>query len=96
MAVIPEGTLQPWLSSVILIFSAAASSTTFFHPGPKKTIESLVKGKTFYTYQNGIQELRSEISRYMNEIFNINTKPENHSVVTGGMMGLRNYWHYGC
>ena len=54
-----------------------------------KTIESLVKGKTFYTYQNGIQELRSEISRYMNKIFNINTKPENHSVVTGGMMGLR-------
>lgn len=54
-----------------------------------KTIESLVKGKTFYTYQNGIQELRLEISRYMNEIFNINTKPENHSVVTGGMMGLR-------
>ena len=54
-----------------------------------KTIESLVNGKTFYTYQNGIQELRSEISRYMNEIFNINTKPENHSVVTGGMMGLR-------
>ena len=54
-----------------------------------KTIESLVKGKTFYTYQNGIQELRSEISRYMNEIFNISTKPENHSVVTGGMMGLR-------
>jgi len=54
-----------------------------------KTIASLVKGKTFYTYQNGIQELRSEISRYMNEIFNINTKPENHSVVTGGMMGLR-------
>lgn len=54
-----------------------------------KTIESLIKGKTFYTYQNGIQELRSEISRYMNEIFNINTKPENHSVVTGGMMGLR-------
>ena len=55
----------------------------------EKAIESLVKGKTFYTYQNGIQELRSEISRYMNEIFNINTKPENHSVVTGGMMGLR-------
>ena len=55
----------------------------------EKTIQSLVKGKTFYTYQNGIQELRSEISRYMNKIFNINTKPENHSVVTGGMMGLR-------
>jgi aspartate/methionine/tyrosine aminotransferase len=49
----------------------------------------LVNGKTFYTYQNGILELRSEISRYMNEVFNINTKPENHSVVTGGMMGLR-------
>ena len=54
----------------------------------EKTIESLVKGKTFYTYQNGIHELRSEISRYMNEIFNINTKPENHSVVSGGMMGV--------
>ena len=34
-----------------------------------KTIASLVKGKTFYTYQNGIQELRSEISRYMERDF---------------------------
>ena len=25
----------------------------------------------------------------MNEVFSINTKPEHHSVVTGGMMGLR-------
>ena len=33
--------------------------------------------------------LRLEISNYMNEIFKINTKPDNHSVVTGGMMGLR-------
>jgi aspartate/methionine/tyrosine aminotransferase len=54
-----------------------------------KTIESLKKGKTFYTYQNGIPDLRSEIAKYMNEVFKINTKPENHSVVTGGMMGLR-------
>ena len=54
-----------------------------------KTIEALNQGKTFYTYQNGIPQLRSEISRYMNEVFKINTKPEHHSVVTGGMMGLR-------
>ena len=54
-----------------------------------KTIESLKKGKTFYTYQNGIPDLRSEIAKYMNEVFKINTKPENHSVVSGGMMGLR-------
>ena len=55
----------------------------------KETIHSLNEGKTFYTYQNGIPNLRSEISKYMNKVFNINTKPENHSVVTGGMMGLR-------
>ena len=55
----------------------------------KETIHSLNEGKTFYTYQNGIPNLRSEISKYMNNVFNVNTKPENHSVVTGGMMGLR-------
>ena len=55
----------------------------------KKTLEALNSGKTFYTYQNGIPELRLQLSKYMNEVFNINTKPENHSVVTGGMMGLR-------
>ncbi|MDA0764663.1 MAG: aminotransferase class I/II-fold pyridoxal phosphate-dependent enzyme [Proteobacteria bacterium] len=54
-----------------------------------KAIDSLVKGKTFYTFQNGMPNLRLEISNYMNEIFKINTKPDNHSVVTGGMMGLR-------
>jgi aspartate/methionine/tyrosine aminotransferase len=54
-----------------------------------KSINALNEGKTFYTYQNGTPKLRSEITKYMNEVFNINTKPENHSVVTGGMMGLR-------
>ena len=54
-----------------------------------KAVDALVKGKTFYTFQNGIPNLRLEISKYMNEIFKINTKPDNHSVVTGGMMGLR-------
>jgi len=38
-----------------------------------KTIEALNQGKTFYTYQNGVPQLRSEISKYMNEVFNINT-----------------------
>ncbi|MDB9916025.1 aminotransferase class I/II-fold pyridoxal phosphate-dependent enzyme, partial [Alphaproteobacteria bacterium] len=54
-----------------------------------ETIDSLIKGKTFYTYQNGIPNLRLEISKYMNNVFGIHTKPENHSIVTGGMMGLR-------
>ncbi len=54
-----------------------------------ETIDSLINGKTFYTYQNGIPNLRLEISKYMNNVFGINTKPENHSLVTGGMMGLR-------
>ena len=54
-----------------------------------KTIEALNSGKTFYTYQNGIPELRLQLSEYMNEVFNLNTNPENHSVVSGGMMGLR-------
>ncbi|MDC3072313.1 aminotransferase class I/II-fold pyridoxal phosphate-dependent enzyme [bacterium] len=55
----------------------------------EKTIDSLNQGKTFYTFQNGTPELRLQISKYMNEVFNINTKPQHHSVVTGGMMGLR-------
>ena len=54
-----------------------------------ETINSLIQGKTFYTIQNGIPNLRLEISKYMNDVFSINTKPENHSVMTGGMMGLR-------
>ena len=54
-----------------------------------KSIEALNNGKTFYTYQNGIPELRLQLSKYMNEVFNINTSPDNHSVVNGGMMGLR-------
>ena len=54
-----------------------------------KTIEALNSGKTFYTYQNGIPELRLQLSKYMNEVFHINTNPDNHSVVNGGMMGLR-------
>ena len=54
-----------------------------------KSIDALNNGKTFYTYQNGIPELRLQLSKYMNEVFNINTKPEHHSVVNGGMMGLR-------
>ena len=55
----------------------------------QKSINALNDGKTFYTYQNGIPKLRSVITKYMNEVFDISTKPENHSVVTGGMMGLR-------
>jgi len=54
-----------------------------------ETIEAIKNGKSFYTFQNGIYNLRAEIAKYMNEVFDISTKPENHSVVTGGMMGLR-------
>ena len=36
-----------------------------------KAVDALVKGKTFYTFQNGIPNLRLEISKYMNEIFKI-------------------------
>jgi len=54
-----------------------------------ETIEAIKNGKSFYTFQNGIYNLRTEIAKYMNEVFDISTKPENHSVVIGGMMGLR-------
>ena len=33
-----------------------------------ETIESLITEKTFYTYQNGIPNLRLEISKYMNNV----------------------------
>ena len=54
-----------------------------------KTIQSLHEGKTFYTYQNGIPKIRQALSNYMNEVFDLNTKPENHSLVNGGMLGIK-------
>ncbi len=54
-----------------------------------ETIKSLRDGKTFYTYQNGIPKVREAISNYMNNVFGLNTFPENNSLVTGGMLGIK-------
>lgn len=47
-------------------------------------IQSLEKGKTYYTANAGLMELRAEISNYMARRFNISYKPESEVIVTVG------------
>lgn len=47
-------------------------------------IESLEKGKTYYTANAGLSELRSEISNYMARRFGISYVPEKEVIVTVG------------
>ncbi len=54
-----------------------------------ETIKSLKKGKTFYTYQNGLPNVREAIANYMNKTFNVETSPVQHSLVNGGMLGIK-------
>ena len=47
-------------------------------------IESLEKGKTYYTSNSGTIELRQEISSYMNRRFGVSYSPEDEIIVTVG------------
>ncbi len=47
-------------------------------------IESLEKGKTYYTSNSGMPELRCEISNYLKRRFNISYDPQDEVVVTVG------------
>lgn len=47
-------------------------------------IESLERGKTYYTANSGLIQLRSEISSYMNRRFSVSYKPESEIIVTVG------------
>ena len=47
-------------------------------------IETLEKGKTFYTSNSGTLELRSEIDKYLTRKFNISYNPKNEIIVTVG------------
>lgn len=47
-------------------------------------IQSLEKGKTYYTANAGLMELRSEISNYMSRRFNISYDPQSEVIVTVG------------
>lgn len=47
-------------------------------------IESLEKGRTFYTSNNGILELRREICSYLNRRFGLAYEPKNEVIVTVG------------
>lgn len=47
-------------------------------------IESLEKGKTYYTSNNGTPELRDEIASYMNRRFSLDYDPQNEIIVTVG------------
>jgi aminotransferase len=47
-------------------------------------IFSLEKGRTFYTSNSGIKELRTEISRYLSRKYNVNYDPISEIMVTVG------------
>lgn len=47
-------------------------------------IESLEKGRTFYTSNNGILELRREICNYLNRRFGLDYEPKSEVIVTVG------------
>ena len=47
-------------------------------------IESIEKGKTYYTSNAGLPELRLEISKYMKRRFNVEYKPQDEIFVTVG------------
>ena len=47
-------------------------------------IQSLETGKTFYTANAGLEELRIEIDRYMTRRFNLSYDPKNEIIVTVG------------
>lgn len=47
-------------------------------------IYALEKGKTFYTSNSGLKELRQEISKYLNRKYNLNYDPLSEMLVTVG------------
>ena len=47
-------------------------------------LESLEKGKTYYTANAGLMELRSEINNYMTRRFSVSYEPSNEIIVTVG------------
>ncbi len=47
-------------------------------------IYALEKGRTFYTSNSGLKDLRQEISNYINRTQNINYNPDNEIIVTVG------------
>ncbi len=50
----------------------------------ESAIESLEKGKTYYTSNAGMNDLRAEITKYLNRRFNLTYSPKNEVVVTVG------------
>lgn len=47
-------------------------------------IESLERGRTYYTSNDGIMELRQEICNYLNRRFELTYNPKNETIVTVG------------
>ncbi len=50
--------------------------------------ESMIKGDTFYTDQNGITELREELIEYNKRTFDIRLKQDRVTVTNSGMMAI--------
>lgn len=47
-------------------------------------IQSLERGKTFYTSNNGLMEFRKQISAYLERRFNVSYDPSNEMIITVG------------
>ena len=56
---------------------------TPWHIRPE-AVKSLEKGRTYYTANAGLMELRTEIARYMKETIHVSYNPKNEIVVTVG------------
>lgn len=50
--------------------------------------ESLDKGKTFYTSNQGLPELRNKISKYLLDRFNVDYKPDEMILTAGSSQGI--------
>ncbi len=56
----------------------------------RPTMESLLKGETFYTHQRGIPELRQALAAYHTRHYGRAFDPENFLVTGGGMQAIQN------
>ena len=71
------------MNDVVALTVGQPDFTTPWHIR-EAAIESLEKGKTYYTSNAGTPELRLEISKYMKRRFNINYAPQDEIFVTVG------------
>ena len=56
----------------------------------RPTVDSLLKGETYYTWQRGIPELREALVRYHTRHYGVSLDVDNFGVTGGGMQAIQN------